>query len=195
MARISFATKDDLPEGDSELLESLSPKEGLPERYHHLIEDPVRNIYRTVGRIPPLLVAFREFGRAVWDECRLTPRQRELVILTTARTHGAAYEWHQHVRVALSEGLSTTELSALSDSDHASFSTDEQALIEFATKFARQELDRPTFDAFVERFDEQTAVGVGVLVGLYTVIALIGSGFDLETEEPFVGWGLAGIDA
>jgi alkylhydroperoxidase family enzyme len=193
MARISLATAEDLPEGDEDLLKSLSPKEGLPDEYHHLIEDPVRNIYRTVGQAPPVLEAFRDFGRVLWEECGVSSRRRELAILSTARAHDAAYEWHQHVRVGLKEGLTPTEIRAIGASDWAQFDADDRAIIEFATAFATQTLSLPVFSAFTERFSERGAVGLGTLVGLYTVIALLEDGFDIETKEPFVGWDLAGL--
>lgn len=193
MARIDLADPEDLPEDRRESLESLSPKQGLPEEYHHLIESPVRNIYRTLGRSPPLLVAFREFGRTVWDECGLEPRQRELVILATGRALDAAYEWHQHVRVGLSEGLTPEEIAAVGADERAAFEGRDRALVEFAAGFATGSLDVPTLEVFVDYFDERTAVGTGILVGLYSVIGLVESGFDLGTEEPFVGWGLDGL--
>ena len=193
MVRIDLADPEDLPEENRESLESLSPKEGLPEEYHHLIESPVRNIYRTLGRSPPLLVAFREFGRTAWDECGLEPRQRELVILTTGRALDAAYEWHQHVRVGLSEGLTPEEIAAIGADDREVFEGRDRAVVEFAAGFATGSLDVPTLEVFVDYFDERTAVGTGILVGLYSVIGLIESGFDLGTEEPFVGWGLDGL--
>jgi len=193
VARISLVTADDLPEGDEELLASLSSKEGLPNEYHHLIEDPVRNIYRTVGQTPPILDAFRDFGRVLWEECGVSPRRRELTILSTARAHDAVYEWHQHVRVGLKEGLTPTEIRAIGASNWAQFDTDDRGIIEFATAFATQTLSLPVLSAFTERFSERAAVGLGTLVGLYTVIALLEDGFDIETEEPFVGWDLTGL--
>ena len=193
MVRIQLADPEDLPADRRESLESLSPKEGLPEEYHHLIESPVRNIYRTLGRAPPVLYAFREFGRTVWAECGLDARQREIAILTTGRALDAAYEWHQHVRVGLSEGLSPEEIAAIAADDRDFFEGRDRALVEFVAGFATRSLDAPTLEVFVDYFDEPTAVGTGVLVGLYSVIGLIGSGFDLGTEEPFVGWGLDGL--
>jgi alkylhydroperoxidase/carboxymuconolactone decarboxylase family protein YurZ len=193
MARIDLVDPDEFPEDQRDSLASLSAKERLPEEYHHLIESPVRNIYRTVGRSPPLLVAFREFGRTVWNECGLSPREREIVILTVGRALGAAYEWHQHVRVGLSEGLAPEEIAAIADDDRGAFEGRDRALVEFAAGFATGSLDVPTLEGFVDYFDEPTAVGTGVLIGLYATIGLIESGFDLGTEEPFVGWGLDGL--
>lgn len=193
MARIDLATRADMPDGQRDLLESLSPKEGLPEEYHHLIEDSTRDIYRTVGRVPPILADFRTFGRTVWAKCGLEPRERELAILSTARALDAAYEWHQHVRIGLEEGLTTEEIAAIGADDRRTFEGSDRALVEFAAAFATRSVDAPTLQVFVDEFDEATAVGTGALVGLYSVIGLIGDAFDLGTEEPFVGWGLDGL--
>jgi alkylhydroperoxidase family enzyme len=193
MARIDLADPEDLPADRRELLESLSPKEGLPEEYHHLVESPVRNIYRIVGRSLPILEAFRGFARSVWSECGLEPREREIVILAAGRALDAAYEWHQHVRVGLSEGLTPEEIAAIGADDRGFFEGRDRALVEFAAGFATRSLDTPTLEVFVDHFDEPTAVGTGVLVGIYATIGLLESGFDIGTEEPFVGWGLDGL--
>lgn len=193
MARIDLVDPEEFPEDRRDSLATLSPRAGLPEEYHHLIESPVRNIYRTVGRSPPLLVAFREFGRAAWSECGLDPREREIVILAVGRALDAAYEWHQHVRVGLSEGLTPDEIAAIGADDRRFFEGQDRALVEFAAGFATASLDVPTLEVFVDHFDERTAVGTGLLAGLYAVIGLVESAFDLGTEEPFVGWGLDGL--
>lgn len=193
MARIQLASHDDLPDEEEDLLESLSPKEGLPEQYHHLIESPVRNIYRTLGRAPPVLRAFREFGRTVWSECGVSARRRELAILATARSLNAAYEWHQHVRIGLKEGLSTGAIQALGAAEWGYFDGKDRAVVEFAAGFASRSVSRPLLDAFTEQYDEETAVRLGTLVGLYSVVGLVEAGFDLETEEPFVGWDAATV--
>lgn len=195
MARIGLVTENDLPSEyrDRTLLGTLSNPEDLPADYRHLLQQQDRNVYRALGRRPPLLAAFREFGRAVWAECGLDARAREIAILTAGRALDAAYEWHQHVRVGLQSGVTQEEIKAIGAENDEVFSAEEQALIAFTRAFVTGTVDAAVLDGFVERFDEETAVGVAILASLYLVVARFADAFKLETEEPFVGWALEGL--
>ena len=193
MARIELASCEDLPEGDRHLLESLSAKEGLPREYHHLIDDPQRDVYRAIGRNPPLLEPFRTFGRTVWNRCGVGPRRRELAILTVAREFDAEYEWHQHVRIGLKEGLAPGEIHAIGAGEFESFSGDDRVLVRYVRSYVSGDVDDETIAAFVDTYDEAAVVGIGLLAGVYVTVALLADALQLETEEPFVGWDLSNL--
>lgn len=193
MSRIDLAEREELDPEYNDLLVTLSAKEGLPEEYDHLIEEPERNIYRALGRTPPLLERFRAFGEAVWEHCGVDERRRELAILTVAREFDADYEWHQHVRVGLKAGLSPEEISALGSRNTDAFSDRDRALLEYVRAYVNQDVDDETFLPFIEEYGESTVVGVSILSGIYVVVALFGDALQLEPEEPFVGWRLSGL--
>lgn len=193
MSRIDLADREDLDPEYHDLLAALSAKDGLPEEYHHLIENPERNIYRAIARRQPLLEPFRAFVEAVWEHCGVDERKRELAILTVAREFDADYEWHQHVRVALKEGLSPEEISALGSRNTDAFLDRDRALVQYVRAYVNQDVDDETFLTFVEEYGESTVVGVGILSGIYVTVALFGDALELETQEPFVGWQLSGL--
>lgn len=193
MARIDLADREELLPESRDLVVSLSAKEGLPEQYHHLIETPTRNIYRALALSPPLLRAFRTFGRAVWADCGLSPRRREIAILTVGRTLDADYEWHQHVRIGLKEGLTPEEIAAISTRSDEPFDAHDRALISYVRAHVLGTVDDDALKTFLESYDEVSLVGVCLLAGIYTTIAQLGDALALETEEPFVGWDLAGL--
>lgn len=193
MARIELADRDDLPPENRDLLASLSAKEGLPEEYHHLIENPDRDVYRAIARAPDLLEPFRTYAQKVWECCGASARKRELVILTVARELEAEYEWHQHVRVGLKAGLTPMEIRGINLGDYTELSDDDRILIRYIQSYVQQNVDDGTFTAFVRTYDEPTVVGVSLLGGIYVTIALFGDALELETEEPFVGWDLSGL--
>lgn len=193
MARIELADPDDLDPEHRRLIASLSAKDGLPEEYHHLIEIPERNVYRAIARTPSILEPFRTFGRKVWEECGVDVRRRELAILTVAAELKADYEWHQHVRVGLKSGLTPEEIRAIGAGDFDAFSTEDRVLVRHVQLYVRREMDDDTFETFVDTYGEPTTVGIGLLVGIYVTVALFGGALELETEEPFVGWDLAGL--
>jgi 4-carboxymuconolactone decarboxylase len=193
MTRIDLADADDLDPDQRDLIETLSTAEGLPEEYRHLLEDPERNVYRAIARRPSILEPFRTFGRRIWADCGLSARERELAILAVGREFDAEYEWHQHVRIALREGIEPDEIRALSARNDDPFSDEERALLGYVRAYVNHEVDDETFEDFVDAYDEPTAVGVGLLVGVYVTISMFGDALQLETEEPFVGWDLESL--
>ncbi|MFC7156991.1 carboxymuconolactone decarboxylase family protein [Halomarina halobia] len=193
MARIELADRSDLPPESRDLVASLSAKEGLPEPYRHLIQDSTRNVYRALALSPPLLEAFRTFGRTVWADCGLSPRRREITILTVGRALDAAYEWHQHVRIGLQEGLTSEEIAAIGAGADDPFDAADRTLIAYTRAHVLGNVDDDALDAFIDSFDESSLIGVSLLAGIYTTIAQLGDALALETEEPFVGWDLTGL--
>lgn len=193
MARVPYVDPEALPDGDQQLLKSSMDAADLPAEGRHLFTTEVRNVHRAIGNNVPVLRGFREMNRTVWRHSGLTARQRELVILAVARATGSRYEWHQHVRHALSVGLEPAEISAVSRGDYADFPAIETALLEYATAAATGSVESAHFDPFAEAFDAETAVGVTMLVSAYAGLALALDAMAVEPEEPFVGWDLGGL--
>jgi len=193
MPRIELASSEELPAEDHELLASLSARENLPEQYHHLIQSPERDIYRLLAAKPVILESFRNFGSDVWNECGLSPQQRELVILTVARELDSEYEWHQHVRVALKEGLEKDDIMAVAEQDKAHFNDEQLMLIRFTQAFVHNTVSEDVFEEAHEALDEPTLVGLTVLIGIYKLIQNLVYTFELEPEEHFAGWNLENL--
>lgn len=191
MVRVPYVTREDLPEEDRDLLRSF--RADTPEEYRHLLSTEERNVYRTLAHVPKSLEQFRAFGRTLREELDLDPRERELVILTTASALRSAYEWHQHVRIGLTEGLSPEEILAISDRDYGAFEDDKRALVEYVDSYVTGTVDDETYDAFAARVDESKVVGIGLLTGIYLVIGRQMDALGVETEEPFVGWDLKNL--
>lgn len=190
MARISLIDHEDLEPDQQDLLDVLSDPDSVPEEYRHLLSSETRNVFRTIGHHPSVLAQFRELGGTLWDEIGLTTRQRELLILGVARELGSEYVWHQHVRISLSNGFTEDEVRAISASRLDDFEPEEATLIRYATAFARGEVTDDVHDEAERVFDEETLVGLGMSVSFYLTIIRMMDAFDVETEEPFVGWNL-----
>jgi 4-carboxymuconolactone decarboxylase len=188
MARIPF------PEDvEPDLVESQRP-DSLPEKYSHLNQQAARNVYRSIAHEPEVVRSFRAHLSATWEHCGLSDRERELLILAVAREIDSEYEWHQHVRIALLEGLTPEEILAVSEGDFSGFTEKEQAIMEFSQAAAADE----TTDEHVERLSEFLSVehvsGTTALVGAYVALNVTLAALDVETEEPFVGWQLEGLE-
>lgn len=191
MARIDLAAPEDLPAEKRSLLDSLSDADDAV--VDHDLEGGTLNVYRALGRNPPILAAFREFGGAVWHGSDLEPVERELVILTTAYHTEMAYEWHQHVRVALDEGIEPEIILAVSMDRPDALDPEHARLVEYVERFVAGGMDDATHDALLAHYDEPTIVGIGVLSGLYIGLSYVLDALDVELEAPFVGWELENL--
>ena len=68
------------------------------------------NIFLTLVRYPGLFRKWLPFGGKLLAGGKLSPRDRELIILRTAFRCGARYEWAQHVAIAGVAGLASEEI-------------------------------------------------------------------------------------
>src|SRR6056297_2061865 len=94
----------------------------IPEAYHYLFTDEYlgdRHIFRVWAHNPEVLEATLEYLNTLYDQ--LTPRRKELVILTVARAREARYEWHQHVDIARDKGVTIGEMQAIGGDDLSPF--------------------------------------------------------------------------
>lgn len=188
MARIPYPA--DPP---ADLVESQRPDE-LPEEYQHLNQQAARNVYRVLAHEPELIAGLREYIGVTWDRANISDRQRELVILGAATGLESEYEWHQHVRIGLLEGMTPEELRAIASQDLQAFGDTEATLVRYAHAAARREVTDELLDALQAAFDVETVTGITTLVGAYVALATHIDALGVETEEPFVGWDLAGLE-
>lgn len=193
MARVPYLDREQLPPGERQLLDSLAESEGEGEPADHGLPAGPLNVYRAMGHAPALLAAFREYGGRLWRESGLTPHERELVILTTAYVGRSAYEWHQHVRVGLDEGLSRERILAIPEGELDRLAPEHAALVKYVARFVDGEVDDPTHDRLAEQYNRETVLAVGLLSGLYLGLGRLLDALAVETEVPFVGWELEGL--
>ena len=76
-------------------------------------DGPVLNIFRTLAQHPKLMKRWLVFGNHVLGRSSLPAREREIVILRIGWLCRSAYEWGQHVRMALGAGLSQAEIDSI----------------------------------------------------------------------------------
>ena len=191
MARISLAEPVDLPAEKRSLLDSLSDAD--EPAVEHDLEGGTLNVYRALGRNLPILEGFRDYGSTVWNNSRLEPVERELVILTTSHRTEMRYEWHQHVRVAIDEGIPPETILAVSTEDTAGLDPEHETLVEYVGRYVAGTVDDEIHEQLASHYDESTIVGITALSGLYLGLAQILDALDVELEAPFVGWELENL--
>jgi 4-carboxymuconolactone decarboxylase len=179
MARIPLPDRDDLPTDE------------LKERWDRTASrGRVLNIQRAFFNNPEI----ETNALKVWKASGLSPRAREIVILRSAFRQQSRYEWHQHVRIARDAGLSDDEIKDVIEWKASErFSDDERALLAYVDNLSSSSrASDEIFEAFAKDRTPAEVFGVTYLITMYFQLAHVMATFDLETEEPFVGWDLAG---
>ncbi len=194
MARIDPVDPMDLPAEKRDLLDTLSKTPAAEDAVDHPLEGGTLNVYRTLGRNLGVLEGFRAYGSVVWNESGLTPHERETVILATSYYAGSAYEWHQHVRVALDEGMDPEHILAISGEESDRLDEPFDTLVAYVEAFVEDDVDDALHARLVDHYDEETIVGIGALSGCYLGLARLLSSLDVEFESEFVGWGLERLE-
>ena len=193
MARIDYADPEDLPAEKRDLLDTLSDADVDDDERGHSLEGGTLNVYRTLGRNVALLEGFRAYGSTVWSESGLSPHERETVILATAYYADTAYEWHQHVRVALDEGMDPEEILAISREESDRLEPERAALVAYVERFVDGEVDEETHERLADHYDEETILGVCALAGCYLGLARLLQALEVDLKNEFVGWDLENL--
>lgn len=200
MARIPYVEPEDVPGEYRDLLDPANPYltderaegETEPDSWGSVTE--MRSTHGVLGHNPALLDAFRRYARDLWRETGLTRRERELVILSVANARESAYEWHQHVPIALAAGVSRGEIRALREGELDRFDDRDAALIEYVGRFVEETVDDEVHGALLAHVDESTLIGIDLLAGYYVSIDLMGGAQELDLEGEFVGWDLENME-
>ncbi|MWV65022.1 carboxymuconolactone decarboxylase family protein [Halorubrum sp. JWXQ-INN 858] len=177
MARVPYVDAADVPDEHEHLLDSALQGEPL-------------HVYRSIGNNPAVLAGMRAYLRSLWNESGLTDREREFVILATARAIDSRYEWHQHVNIARDVGIDDDRIAAVGDRDLARLDADERTLVEYATAVVDEAVDAVTHAAIAELYDDEEIVGIAATAGGYAALGALIRAFDLELESgaSFHGW-------
>jgi len=165
-------------------------REEIPEAYQHLFGDDYlgdRHIFRVWAHNPEVLEATLEYLNTLYEQ--LTPRTKELVILTVAATEHARYEWHQHVDIARDKGVTTEEMRAIGGGNLSPFDDEEFVLLQYAEAVAAGTVTDQIHAALETAYSPGEIVAVGLLVDFYVGLCNYVAAVDLPFEGgEFVGW-------
>lgn len=171
----------------------------LPAEYRDLVVSSLQpgktvNVYRAIGNNPEVLDGFRTFLGSLWNESGLADRERELVILATARAVDCAYEWHQHVGIAKDAGVTEAEIRAINAGDTGEFSAAEAVLLDYTNAVINGTVTDDLSDDLADHYDTETVAGATATAAGYLALARVidALGVEIEAGDEFVGWDLAG---
>jgi alkylhydroperoxidase family enzyme len=143
------------------------------------------NIFRTLARAPKALARFNEWGAYVLSRRNSLPaREREIVILRVGFNCKSGYEFTQHTRIGLNEGLTPDEIVRIKAGADAGWSPADAALIRAADELVRDHfVTDATWAALGQHFDDKQRMDVVFTAGQYTQVSMFLNTFGVQLDE------------
>ena len=140
------------------------------------------NILGTFVNHPALTREFLRFNVHLLFNSTLPPRLRELAILRVAHHTSSEYEWMQHVKLGMREGLTESEIAGV-QSGEATDAFDRTVLAATDELLEKYELSDATWAALGERFDTRQRMDFVFTVGCYVTVSMALKTFGVELEQ------------
>ncbi len=138
---------------------------------------PVKlNIFRMMAHAEANMIPAMRLGNSILHKQKLSAVNRELLILQAARLEGGAYEWRQHVPIALGVGCTQAQVDAVErgDYDAAALNESERALLKFGREVVENvRVPEAIFAAARTHFSDQEIVESIVALGFYMMMARV----------------------
>ena len=175
MARITQITeRSQVEEGSQGIFDSIATSRGrVSGPFSVLLNSP-----EVAGRAAHL-------GAYIRFESTLTPSQRELAIITTAREFDCAYEWAAHASLAERACVPTSTIDAIANGgDLSELSDDEALIVSYGRQILRDHrVSEDTFEAAKAKFGEQGVTELTATIGYYGMLACALNAFEV-TPSP-----------
>ncbi len=150
--------------------------------------------YNVVGTLSVYPEASNAIGRVgahvLGPTSRLSPRDRELLILRTAWLCQAEYEWAQHVLIGRDAGVTDAEITRCREGPDADgWKPFDASLVRAADELhAEQCISDATWEALEQQYDMLQMMDVVFAVGQYTLIAMALKSFGTPLDEGLKGF-------
>jgi alkylhydroperoxidase family enzyme len=169
--RIQPLSDDQLNDDQREALKDFQP-------------GPVLNIFRTLVNAPKALTRFNAWGGYVLSRRNDLPaREREIVILRIGFLCKSGYEWTQHHRIGLREGLTAEEIERIKQGAGAGWSPADAALIQAADELhADQFVTDATWAALKAHFSDKQCMDVVFTAAQYTQVSMMLNTFGVQLD-------------
>ena len=133
----------------------------------------VLHLYQMLLHSAPLAEGWLGFMTAVRQQLGLSGALRELVIMRVAQLNGAPYEAQQHEPIALKEGVTQAQLTALPQwAESAAFSDLERAVLQLCDTMTQQvQVPRATLLAVQQQLGDPQTVELVATVASYNMVS------------------------
>jgi 4-carboxymuconolactone decarboxylase len=155
--------------------------ESLTESQRSIAGITVSNVMRTLVRHEALLMPWLTLAGTLGISGRLTPRDRELVVLRVALRTDCAYEW-AHAPLALGVGVTEAEIQALSNPS-ARWSDADAALLRAVDDVCADDcVSDETWSALAATRDDVQLIELLALIGFYRMNAGLLNSMGVQPE-------------
>jgi 4-carboxymuconolactone decarboxylase len=137
-------------------------------------------------RSPVLTDRIQELGAALRFQSSLVPDLRELAILCVARHGNSTVEWNAHVVIALDEGVDQALIAAILGNDQAPVTATpgQRSVLDYCRELCvTQSSSDETYQAALEHIGETGVVELTVMVGYFTLLAMVLNTFEVAPED------------
>jgi 4-carboxymuconolactone decarboxylase len=146
------------------------------------------HIFPTLARHKAMFRAWLPFAGFLLRDGSLPARERELLILRTARNCRSNYEWAQHVRVASALGVPRSEIDRVAKPTVHGWGELDRALLEAADELHRDaKISDHTWRALAAVLDERCLIEITILVGHYHMVAFALNSLEVALEDGLEG--------
>jgi 4-carboxymuconolactone decarboxylase len=150
---------------------------------------PVGNLVQILAHHPGLYQAWSTFATELHLVRRLPERDKELAILRVAWRCQAPFEWGQHLKRALTFGITHDQVEQVTTGpdDPAWSDFDGQLLRAVDELHDRGTIEDDTWAALSERYDHAQLIELTIVIGFYHLMAFILNALDVPIEEGYTG--------
>ncbi len=143
------------------------------------------HIFTTLGQHPRLFRAWLRYSTRLMLLGELPRGDTELAILRVAWRCRSAYQWQQHVPIALRAGLTPGEVAGAAEERPAmSFTERQRAVLAVSDELvARRSLADPTWSLVRAVLNEHETIELCLLVGHYQGLASVIGGLGIQVEQ------------
>jgi alkylhydroperoxidase family enzyme len=175
MARVPYLTREDASAETTALWDRLEAERKVP----------TANIFRALAQAPALLDAFLSYANAMRDQSRLSPKLRELAILSVGHAVGSRYEIAHHQSHGRKAGLTDAQLSDLADFENSeAFDDVDLAVLRLARESTLSvHVDERYWKAAAAHLDDQQMVELTLNIAWYNSGVRIMGLLDIELEQ------------
>jgi 4-carboxymuconolactone decarboxylase len=173
VARLPIATRESVPEAQRAIFDEMVQGLGSVPRYGPgsvMIHVPKAHRWAT------------GLNHYLRDESSLPKKIQELAMLVTARELDCQHIWNAHAASARQAGVGSEIVDALRDGKALlGLAPDEAAVVHYGREFFRtHRVSRGAFQAALEQFGRQGVVELGLIMGNYSLLALLINSFDTD---------------
>jgi AhpD family alkylhydroperoxidase len=148
---------------------------------------PTANIFRALANAPVLLDAFLSYANAMRDGSLLSPKLRELAILSVGHATGSEYEIAHHQSHGRKAGLTDEQLAAVADDKSTELFNDAECAVmalarESTTKV---HVSEATWAAAAEHLDDQQMVELTLTIAWYNSGVRIMGLLHIDLEDTY----------